>query len=100
MTKSQKNAAKMKEKLEETGIPHKQIECYGRQIVITAWAPDAASKWSSLLRRFANVRSIVETMDETKNSREIVEKMIAANPGLVLNNKRFHRVWRVFATVQ
>lgn len=87
MTATQSAAAAMKIKLAEAGIPHKEINCYGSQIVVTAWSRGAADKWASLLGRFAKVRGIVETYDCDK-----------VNTGSCLLPSR-HKVVRVFAAI-
>lgn len=42
----------MAETLAKSGLPSKEIRCYGRQIVITSWSRDAAEKWAALLSTF------------------------------------------------
>lgn len=74
-------------KLESTGLPHKQIHCYGSQIVVTAWSQDAANQWASVLGKFAKVRGIVKSIDENKISR-----------GSFLL-PTIHNVYRVFARI-
>lgn len=59
----------MKAKLETVGIPFKQIDCYGSQLVITAWSLDAAEKWAILLGNFCKVRGIVHAYDEAKENK-------------------------------
>lgn len=85
---------RLKAQLVKSGLPYKRIDCYGSQIVVTAWSLDAAKKWANLLAKFATVRGIVESMDETKDDSEIRK----ANPGLV-KSKFFHPVWVVGARV-
>lgn len=80
-------AKKMQAKLEQAGIPHKEIQCYGDQIVVTAWSRNAADKWASLLSRFATVRRIVETIDCDK-----------VNTNTTLRPST-HKVVRVFARI-
>lgn len=50
--------------LAKAGIPYKQIECYGNQIVVTAWSQDAADRWTLLLASFARVRGQTKSLDE------------------------------------
>lgn len=54
---------KMKAKLETAGIPFKEVEVYGNQIVVTAWSKDAADKWQVLLAKFAKIRGAIQSMD-------------------------------------
>lgn len=62
---------KLKAALEQAGLPYKQIECYGSQIVITAHSQDSAIKWGLLLARFAKVRRAgLEALDEAVEQRE------------------------------
>jgi len=84
----------MKELLAKVDIPAKTIECYGSQIVVTAWSDEAARKWAAVLNRFAEVRGIVKTIEKTKDP----SGYFAANPGLV-KSTFVHDVWRVFARV-
>lgn len=77
----------MAAKLAETGIPSKEIRCYGEQIVITAWSRDAASRWADLLAKFATVRGIVRSRDDARVNRNTTLK-----PSTV-------EVWRVFARI-
>lgn len=79
---------KMKAMLEKTGLPYKEIEVYGRQIVVTCWSRDAAEKWAHLLTRFAKFRGITHSVDEAKdqaNRKTLGPKII--------------EVWRAFAAV-
>lgn len=62
----------MKAALEKTGLPHKEIEVYGRQIVITSWSEDAAKKWAHLLSRFAKVRGVIPSTDYAKENKGTV----------------------------
>ena len=57
---------KLAETLAKSGIPYKQIKCYGSQITVTAWSREAADKWAGLLANFAKVRGIVESRDYDK----------------------------------
>jgi uncharacterized membrane-anchored protein len=62
----------LKAVLEKTGIPHKDIEVYGRQIVITSWSEDAANKWAHLLSQFAKVRGVIPAIDYAKKNKNTV----------------------------
>ena len=84
----------MKTELEKAGLPYKEIQCYGSQIVVTSWSQEAASKWVHLLNRFATVRGTVRTRDYTKDPSGYYK----ANPGLV-KSVFTHEVWRTFASV-
>lgn len=77
----------MAAKLAKCGIPHKEIECYGSQIVITSHCRDTADKWASLLAKFATVRCVVEALDYAKEN-----KFGSLNPTTV-------KVWRTFAHI-
>lgn len=77
----------MRAQLERSGIPYKEIECYGSQIVVTSWSHDAAKRWARLLGRFATVRGLVHTRDYNEENR-----------GTNLNPTT-HEVWRTFACV-
>lgn len=55
---------KIKATLEKSGIPYKNIDCYGSQIVVTSYSVEAAKKWASLLGTFAKVRGITKSKDE------------------------------------
>lgn len=78
---------KMKAKLEQSGIPFKEVSCYGSQIVITAWSDGAAKKWAMLLAKFSTVRGTVKSTAECKENKNTV-----LLPSVV-------DVWRVFARV-
>lgn len=79
--------ARMKAKLEASGIPYKRIECYGSQIVVTSYSSDSAAKWATLLANFAKVRGTIETLDDAVRNRNTVLR-----PSKV-------RVWRTFAVI-
>ena len=78
---------KMQAALQASGIPYKQIECYGSQIMVTAWSRPAAQRWSSLLSKFATVKSVGPGLDDAK-----VNKGSCLNPSVI-------KVWRVWAVV-
>lgn len=80
--------ARMKAKLEQAGIPFKDIEVYGSQIVVTSFCRDSAGKWATLLAKFAKVRGVIETLDDAVRNR-----------GTVLRPSKV-RVWRTFAVIQ
>ncbi len=55
--------AQIRATLERSGIPHKRIECYGRQIMITSWSLEAANKWAALIQQFAKLRGVVHSRE-------------------------------------
>lgn len=79
----------IKATLERAGLPFKQIQVYGSQIVVTVVARDSANRWSQLLGKFAKVRGITESLDEKHD----------ATHGTPVSQK-YTRVHRVFAVVQ
>jgi len=82
--------AQMKAKLEQAGIPYREVKCYGQQVMITALSRSAAVKWAGLLRKFCgNVRRPYEGIYYTAHSNRYP------------NEKRYHTisVWRVWATI-
>lgn len=82
---SQTVQQRMRAKLEQAGIPFREIKVYGSQIMITALSEGAAQRWTSLLSKFAKVRGAKESLDETEKSTP--------------NQKRYVRVWKIWATV-
>ncbi len=77
--------AAMKAKFEQCGLPYKQIEVYGAQIVVTAWSRKAAERWADLIAKFATVRGVIESIDYNAENTNTV--MLPSS----------HKVWRVFA---
>ena len=94
MTTATTPQQRLKAELEKSGIPFKNIECYGSQIVVTSWSHEAATKWATLLGRFATVRGVVKVADYTNDTSDYFK----ANPGLV-KSIFMHEVWRTFAAV-
>lgn len=78
---------RIKALLVKSGIPYKEINCYGSQIMVTAWSESAARKWASLLAKFAKVNNVGQGIDEAK-----------VNKNTVLLPTVIH-VWRVWATI-
>lgn len=78
---------RMRSLLFQTGIPAKEVKCYGSQIMVTAWSLDAANQWVSVLRKIAKVRKPVETKEQN----------------LVNHDSRrsasYHNVWLVWGTL-
>jgi hypothetical protein len=77
----------MKAKLQASGLPYKEVECYGAQIVVTCWSRGAADRWTLLLDRFARVTSVVQSVDYAKKNRGTCLLPTTVD------------VWRVFARV-
>ena len=77
----------MKAKLEATGIPAKEIRCYGSQIMVTAWSYNAAERWAALLAKFSTVKSVKASVDYAKENTNTVLRPSTVN------------VWRVWATI-
>lgn len=78
---------KIKALLEETGIPAKEIQVYGQQIMVTTWSEDAARKFAALVGNFARVRRVWESLDDNLENR-----------GTSLLPTR-HKVWRMAAVM-
>jgi hypothetical protein len=78
----------------KSGIAAKEVKVFGSQILVTCWSKDAAGKWATLLGKFARVRGVVASSDETKDADEFFK----ANPGVVKSSVT-HRVWRVGAVI-
>lgn len=74
----------LKEKLEQAGIPFRDIECYGRQIVVTSQCVETANKWARLLAQFAKVRGVIRSVDYV---------------GPKVTRRKTIDVWRTFAAV-
>ena len=74
--------------LKKSGIPAKEIQVYGSQIVITAWSLQAANKWASLIAKFATLRGgvLATTEDDKVNTNTVMKPS-------------FHKVWRVYARI-
>jgi hypothetical protein len=54
---------KMKNTLEKSGIPFKEVKVYGRQIMVTTKGEESAKKWAALISNFAKVRPPVKSLD-------------------------------------
>ena len=82
-------ADKMRATLEKTGLPYKEIQVYGSQIVITSHCRDTAERWAMLLARFATVkRAARECLDDAKE-----------NKGTCLRPTKV-KVWRTWAVIE
>lgn len=81
---------KMRKTLEALPVPHKQIDVYGNQIVITSWSADAANKWAGILARFAKVRGVIRSVDYAKEDTQARRSTLG--PATV-------DVWRTFAVI-
>lgn len=77
----------MKATLEQTGIPAKEIKCYGSQIMIICMGRDTARKWDTLLRHFCRTVRSGPTVQYNKQNRNTV-----------LRPTR-HKAWSVWGTV-
>ena len=77
----------MKAQLAKSGIPHKEIQVFGSQIIVTSWSREAANKWAGLLAKFATVRGVVESVDYNQANRNTTLRPTT------------HRVWRTGARV-
>lgn len=79
---------KMVAKLKSLGVPYREIEAYGSQIVVTCASEDAAIKWAGVLAKFATVRrAAVRSIDYLKVDAHLP------------NARRTVDVWRTFARV-
>lgn len=88
MTRQSTIQQQMKAKLEQAGIPYKQIECYGSQIVITSHCEKTARRWAFLLSHFSRVRGVIKALDDAQ-----VNKGSVLCPSTVV-------VWRTFARIE
>lgn len=80
---------RMKAKLAEAGIPARRIDVYGSQIMITCMSRKTANRWSSLVSKFATVRNVFESVDETADADRFPNE----------RQKHTVKVWRVAAHV-
>ena len=87
---------RMQALLEKTGIPAKEIKCYGSQIVITCLSRSAAERWVGVLSKFARVRKPVESIAYAKDQAAAYARL--NNPGLV-KSVMTYPVWLVGATL-
>jgi hypothetical protein len=87
MTDTQTPQQRMKTKLETLGIPFKQIDVFGSQIIVTAWSETAARKWYSVLCKFTTSKRPVKSIDYNKENR-----------GTCLT-ATVHEVWRIGGTI-
>lgn len=78
---------RMRAKLESLGVPFREINVYGSQIVVTVAGRETAERWAGILAQFAKVRRVLQSWDDAKVNRNTVLR-----PSKV-------KVWRVFATV-
>jgi hypothetical protein len=82
-------AAKMRAMLESVGLPYKQVQCYGSQIVITSHCRATAERWAMLLAKFATVkRAALKCLDDAKE-----------NKGTCLRPTKVE-VWRTYAVIE
>jgi len=78
---------RMKAKLESLGLPYKEIECYGSQVMITALSESAANKWHSILCKFTTSKRPIRSIDRNK-----VNENTCLNPSS-------HEVWLIGGTI-
>lgn len=78
---------KMKATLSQCGIPFKQIDCYGSQIVITSECRDTAQRWNGVLSKFCTKFKSIPVIDYAKEN-----KGTALCPTIL-------RVWRTYGTI-
>lgn len=64
--------SRMKARLAQAGIPFKDIEVYGSQIVITSHSRKTAERWAMLLARRGTVRGITENLDYAQKQKGTV----------------------------
>lgn len=84
MTPQQRMAAT----LAKAGIPHKEIKCFGSQVLVVCLGEDSARKFAALLGTFCRtVRGPVESVDYNKK-----------NENTVLLPSR-HKIWLVGGTI-
>lgn len=76
---------KMKTKLEESGIPAKEIRVFGSQVMITCKGKRSAERFNTLLSTFCRKVRLNESLDEVRN-------MPNAKPSYL-------KVWRVWGTI-
>lgn len=79
--------ARIKATLGKLGIPAKQVDCYGSQIVVTSQSRDTADRWALALGKFATVRGTLESFDEAVENKNTVLR-----PTMI-------KVWRTYATI-
>jgi hypothetical protein len=60
-------ASEMKQKMESLGIPYKNIDVYGGQIIVTVKSRSACTQWNSVIRKIATVRKIVYVNEANKH---------------------------------
>lgn len=77
----------MQAKLAQSGIPYKEIRCYGSQITVTTLSRQAAAQWVDLLGKFSRVKGCIHTYEYNK-----VNQNTMLNPTM-------HKVWRVYSTI-
>jgi hypothetical protein len=77
----------MREKLLKTGIPAKEVKCYGSQIMVTTYGLAAAQRWHSLLGNFCSKVRSGQSVDYNAENRNTVLRPTT------------HKVWRVWGTL-
>jgi hypothetical protein len=56
----------MKAQLEALPLPRREVQVYGRQIVITCHSEQAARKWGGVLAKFATVKGYTKAFEPNK----------------------------------
>jgi len=79
---------RMRDLLAKAGIPYREIQCYGMQIVITTKGEASAKRWAALVAKFARVKRVLRSCDYARENKGTVLR-----PSMVT-------VWRVFATIE
>jgi hypothetical protein len=78
----------LKAKLEMLDIPYKDINVYGKRIVITTFGREAADKWiATISPQIAQFKDIIESVDYAKEN-----KQTSLNPSAI-------KVWRVYFVI-
>ena len=78
---------KIKQRLEQFKIPHREIKVYGSQITVETYGREAAEKFASVITNFAKIRGLIETTVDAKE-----------NQGSVMNPTKI-RIYRLYARI-
>lgn len=78
---------KLKQRLEQFGIPYREIKVYGSQITVETYGREAADKFASIIANFATIRGLLETTVDAKE-----------NKGSVMNPTKI-RIYRLYARI-
>lgn len=77
----------IKQRLEQFGIPHREIKVYGSQITVETYGREAADRFALVIANFAKVRGVIETTVDAKE-----------NQGSVMNPTKI-RIYRLYARI-